>query len=241
MSQRPEHSWLDQPIVKGVGLTREQGLYLLIIAACLVSRLAMLGFHVQSHDESLHTKYSWNLYAGQGFQHAPVYHGPFLFHATALSYALFGDTDFTARLPVALMGTLLVAFPYLLRRQIGRKGALAASALLLISPSITYYSRYIRHDIPVILWAMISIWSIFRLSSSTSMVVCPNFSRRPAISLSRKSLGCFFRDSAPADRNASRHLVKRAAVTPNSRESSSMSSPRSRRSTISVFSLAEKR
>ncbi|MBN1179991.1 MAG: TIGR03663 family protein [Anaerolineae bacterium] len=155
-------NWLDRPIVEGVGLTREQGLYVLIVTLCLVSRLAMLGFRVQSHDESLHTKYSWNLYAGLGFQHAPVYHGPFLFHATALSYALFGDNDFTARLPVALMGTLLVAFPYLLRRYMGRKGALAASALLLISPSITYYSRYIRHDIPVMLWAAICIWAIFR-------------------------------------------------------------------------------
>jgi uncharacterized protein (TIGR03663 family) len=162
MKEYTEKNWLDRPIVKGVGLTREQGLYLLIVTICLVSRLTMLGHRVQSHDESLHTKYSWNLYAGQGFQHAPVYHGPFLFHATALSYFLFNDNDFTARLPVALMGTLLVLFPYLLRRYLGRKGALATSALLLISPSFLYYSRYIRHDIPVILWAMIVIWSIFR-------------------------------------------------------------------------------
>jgi predicted membrane-bound mannosyltransferase/DNA-binding beta-propeller fold protein YncE len=122
----------------------------------------MLGYRVQSHDESLHCKFSWDLYAGYGFQHNPMMHGPFLFHATAFSYFLFGDNDFTARLPVALIGTLLVAFPYLLRRYLGRKGALITSLLLLISPSITYYSRYIRHDIPAILWAMIVIWAIFR-------------------------------------------------------------------------------
>jgi len=88
-------------------------------------------------------------------------HGPFLFHATALSYFFFGDDDFTARIPVALMGVAIVAFPYLLRHWLGRTGALVTSFLLLISPSVSYYSRYIRHDIPVILWSLITIWAIF--------------------------------------------------------------------------------
>jgi len=155
-------SWLDRPVVRGLGLTWEQGLYLLIIALCLVSRLAMLGYRVESHDESLHVRYSWDLYVGNGYQHNPMMHGPFLFHATALCYFLFGDSDFTARLHVALLGTVLVAFPYLLRRYLGRGGALFASLLLLISPSITYYSRYIRHDIVCDLWALFVIWAAFR-------------------------------------------------------------------------------
>ncbi|HIE38579.1 MAG TPA: TIGR03663 family protein, partial [Anaerolineae bacterium] len=162
MNDEPADSWLDRPILKGVGLSWEQGLYILLLLLCLVSRLWMLGYRVQSHDESLHTQHSWYLYVGRGYQHNPMMHGPFLFHVTALSYFLFGDSDFTARLPVALMGTLLVAFPYLLRRHLGRVGALMASTLLLISPSIMYYSRYIRMDIPAVLWALTVIWAIFR-------------------------------------------------------------------------------
>lgn len=162
MSNHQSDSWLDRPIVRGIGLSREQGLYLLIILLCLLSRLWMLGYRVQSHDESLHTQHAWYLYVGQGYQHNPMMHGPFLFHATALAYFLFGDSDFTARLPVALIGTLLVAFPYLLRRYLRRSGALVASLLFLISPSITYYSRYIRMDIPSVLWAMTVIWAAFR-------------------------------------------------------------------------------
>jgi uncharacterized protein (TIGR03663 family) len=162
MKENRTLSWLDRPIIRGLGVSWEQGLYLLIILLALVSRLAMLGYRVQSHDESLHTKYSWNLYAGQGFQHNPLMHGPFLFHITAFSYFLFGDNDFSARLPVALMGVLVVAFPYLLRRLLGRKGALVSSFLLLISPSIMYYSRYIRHDIPAILWTLTVIFCMFR-------------------------------------------------------------------------------
>lgn len=157
--------WLDRPVGRWTVLNWEKALYGVLIIVALTTRLWGLGVRVQSHDESLHTKYSWNLYVGQGFQHTPLMHGPFLFHATALSYFLFGDNDFTARLAVALMGVAVVAFPYLVRRWIGRLGALVASFFLLISPSIAYYSRYIRHDIPVILWALIvffAMWSYLR-------------------------------------------------------------------------------
>ncbi len=155
-----KQSLLDKPLSNFLQLDWEKALYILIIVLALATRLWALGDRVQSHDESLHTKFSWDLYVGNDFGHTPMMHGPFLFHITALSYQLFDDNDFTARLPVALMGVLLVAFPWLLRHWLGRAGALAASFFLLISPSLTYYSRYIRHDIPIILWSMIIVWAM---------------------------------------------------------------------------------
>jgi uncharacterized protein (TIGR03663 family) len=152
---------LSRPLSHSIALNWEKALYLTLVVLAIATRLWDLGIRVQSHDESLHTKYSWNLYAGQGFQHTPLMHGPFLFHATALSYFLFGDNDFTARLAVALLGVAVVAFPYLLRSWLGRAGALVASSLLLISPSIAYYSRYIRHDIPIVLWTLVVIYAVF--------------------------------------------------------------------------------
>jgi DNA-binding beta-propeller fold protein YncE/4-amino-4-deoxy-L-arabinose transferase-like glycosyltransferase len=154
------YSLLDKPANKLLNLDLEKALYVVLIVLALATRLWGLGNRVQSHDESIHTKYSYNLYSGQGFSHHPLMHGPFLFHATAFSFFLFGDNDFSARVPVALMGVIIVAFPYLFRRWLGRKGALAASFFLLISPSIAYYSRYIRHDIPVMLWALITVFAI---------------------------------------------------------------------------------
>lgn len=136
----------------------EKALYLLFIALAFVTRFWGLGDRVMSHDESLHTQYSYQYFIGDGYDHTPLMHGPSLFHATAFSYWLFGEAnDFTARVPVALLGILLVFMPYLLRDWLGRKGALAASFLLLISPYITYYSRYIRHDIYVITFALIVV------------------------------------------------------------------------------------
>jgi predicted membrane-bound mannosyltransferase/DNA-binding beta-propeller fold protein YncE len=155
-----ERALLDKPADKLFKLDWEKALYLTLIVLALATRFWGLGERVQSHDESIHTLYSWYLYVGKGFSHHPLMHGPFLFHITALSYFFFGDNDFSARVPVALMGVVIVAFPYLLRRWLGQKGALAASFFLLISPSISYYSRYIRHDIPVMLWALIVIFSL---------------------------------------------------------------------------------
>jgi uncharacterized protein (TIGR03663 family) len=89
-------------------------------------------------------------------------HGPVLFHMVALSYLLFGDSDFSARIYPAILGILIVVmFPLLLKRWLGRTGAMAASVLFLISPLIMYYSRYIREDIPALTGALIMVYSIW--------------------------------------------------------------------------------
>lgn len=138
---------LDTPVTQLITLNWEIILYIAIFIVAIATRFYDLGTRVMSHDESLHTLYSWNLYAGKGYQHDPLMHGPFLFHITALIYFLFGDNDFTARISTALFGVILVMMPYGFRPWLGRMGALAASVMLLISPGIMFYSRYIRHDI----------------------------------------------------------------------------------------------
>ncbi|MFO7539432.1 MAG: TIGR03663 family protein [Chloroflexota bacterium] len=149
--------FLDQPLARFLALDWYKIIYVLFIILAIVSRFADLGSRVVSHDESLHTQYAYQYYNGDGYMHTPLMHGPFLFHATALSYWLLGDNDFTARIPVAILGILLVVMPYYLRNWLGDKGAIFASFFFLVSPYLTYYSRYIRHDIYVIVWAMIAM------------------------------------------------------------------------------------
>jgi uncharacterized protein (TIGR03663 family) len=62
-------------------------------------------------------------------------------------YVLFGDTDFTARLAPALMGTAMVPLAALLRGHIGRVGAFAAATALAFGPAYLYFSRFAREDI----------------------------------------------------------------------------------------------
>jgi uncharacterized protein (TIGR03663 family) len=161
---KDKSSWLDRPLLAAVTLDREKALYALFIALAVLSRLWDLGFRVFSHDETVHARWAWNLYQGgpHGYEHHPLSHGPFLFNVTALLFYLFGDNDVTARLTAALLGIVLVAAPYTLRRWLGRSGALVASFLFLISPSMLYYSRYDRNDVPIVLWSLITVLAMFK-------------------------------------------------------------------------------
>ncbi len=139
---------------------RVAAIVILLLAAA--SRFYALGDRAMSHDETTHAKYSWNFYAGQGFRHDPLMHGTTLFEATALFYTLFGVNDFTARIYAAVLGIALVMTPWLFQKWLGKLGALLASAMLLISPAISYYSRYIREDIPVLFFTTMLLWAIMR-------------------------------------------------------------------------------
>ena len=153
---------ITQVLTRAYALNWEVVVYAVIFAVALITRFAELGTRVMSHDESLHTYYSWRLYEYGEFSHTPLMHGPLLFHMTALSYFLFGDNDFTSRIYPALLGVLVVMFPLLLRRWLGRTGAVIASVMLLISPELMYYSRYIRHDIPAIFFALLMLYGILQ-------------------------------------------------------------------------------
>ena len=139
----------------------EKILYVTFFVLAIISRFWSLGDRVVSHDESLHVQYSFQFYDGQGYTHTPLMHGPFLFHITALSYWLFGDNDFTARIPVALFGIVLILLPYFFRNWLGRTGALIVSFLFLISPYTVYYARYIRNEAFVVIWALLIVWAIW--------------------------------------------------------------------------------
>ena len=122
------------------------------------------------HDESLHAWFSYQYAIGKGYVHDPLMHGPFLFHVNALIYALFGATDATSRYGPALAGVALVMLPILLRPIIGRWGALLCSALLLVSPSMFYYSRLLRQDIYLALFTFLIIIAIARYMHAPSPV-----------------------------------------------------------------------
>ncbi len=155
-----EDNVLSRVLAQRLTLNWEFALYLVILLLAIFTRFHMLDSRVMSHDESLHTRFSYNLYNEGNFQHTPLMHGPVLFHATALSFYLFGDSDFSGRIYTALLGVFMVMFPLLWRKWLGRWGAILASTLLLISPLILYYNRYIRHDTPSIFFGMIMAYCI---------------------------------------------------------------------------------
>ena len=157
-----EHAALSRALARAYALDWETIAYMALFLLAIFTRFVNLGDRVMSHDESLHTKHSWDLYKNGIFAHTPLMHGPILFHMTALSYFLFGDNDFTARIYTATLGVIIVLMPLLFRRWIGRTAALLASVMFLISPYILYYARYIREDMPTLVSSLFMIWAIFR-------------------------------------------------------------------------------
>ena len=156
-------TWLERPIHPAIpAITNEIAIFAGIILLAIVTRLYNLEARVMSHDESLHTYFSWLLYRGQGYQHTPMMHGPWQFHWIALSYFLFGVSDFTARIPAALFSIASVWMVWYWRRYLGKTGALIAALLMVISPFMLFYGRYVREDVYTGLSGLLMLYSILR-------------------------------------------------------------------------------
>ncbi|HVN17032.1 MAG TPA: flippase activity-associated protein Agl23 [Anaerolineales bacterium] len=158
-----KRNWLDRPVHPALpAITNEILIFSLIILAAIVSRFYNLGARVMSHDESLHTYFSWLLYRGQGYQHTPMMHGPWQFHLIALSYFLFGASDFTARIPAALFSIMTIAMVWYWKRYIGKTGALIAGFLMVISPYLLFYGRYVREDMYAVFSGVLMLYVVLR-------------------------------------------------------------------------------
>jgi uncharacterized protein (TIGR03663 family) len=160
---------LDRVLDLGVRINAERLLYIVLIVIAILTRFHDLESRVMSHDESLHTYYSWRYLKYQDYSHNPMMHGPFQFHLVALSYFIFGDSDASSRIPAALAGVISIALLYFFRKWLGRWGALFAIALMVASPYMLYYHRYVRNEALVVLLAILMIWAIFSYYQTREM------------------------------------------------------------------------
>ena len=162
ISPNEDQSWLDRTLKRNLRIDLEVALYILLLCVAVFSRFYDLDSRVMSHDESLHTQFSWYLAEGRGFSHDPLMHGTFQMHAVALSYFLFGASDTAARIPAALFGVIAVGLVLLFRKWLGRWGTLAAAAMMVFSPYMLYYDRYVRNEAFVVPRALLMFYAVFR-------------------------------------------------------------------------------
>ena len=122
-------------------------LWVLIAVVALVLRLTHLDAAPLNASEAREAMLAWRV--GQSFQTAgrleslPYASGysPLLLAANTLLFTVCGASDALARLWPALFGSVLALTPFLLRRRIGRVGALAAGLYLALSPTALLASR----------------------------------------------------------------------------------------------------
>jgi uncharacterized protein (TIGR03663 family) len=135
---------------------------LLILGLGVFLRLWDLGAKPLHHDESIHAWYAYKLFRGDPYKYDPAYHGPFRYHFNALMFFIFGVSDYTTRLLPAFLGIGTIAFLWQWRGFLGEKGSLFAMAMVAVSPSWTYVSRFIRDDITMVMGEMLIVWGLFR-------------------------------------------------------------------------------
>ena len=127
----------------------------LIILSALLIRLFDLGERVFHHDESVHASFTLKLLNTGEYIYQPSYHGPFIFHSTAVIFHFLGINDATARLIPVFFGVAAIPLLFLLEKKIGKRGVLWSAFLLAFSPSMVYYSRFFRDD-PIIIFCTLA-------------------------------------------------------------------------------------
>jgi uncharacterized protein (TIGR03663 family) len=93
-------------------------------------------------------------------------HGPYQFHILALSYFLFGVSDFTARIPTVLFSIAIVWMVWYWRRYLGAWGMIVAAFMMVISPYMLYYGRYVRNESFVAFSGILLLYGILRYLES---------------------------------------------------------------------------
>lgn len=139
-------------------------LFIAILIIAVATRLYMLDDRPMDHDESIHGYLSYILMKDHRYSYDPAYHGPFLYFATAGVFSVFGDTKFTARLVPVLFSIIAVFFALKFER-FNRNAPLFA-LILIISPSVLYYSRYLRNDLIVLASFIAVVYSYFSYRES---------------------------------------------------------------------------
>lgn len=156
--------WLEKPISDYFPKFSVETLIIIVILfLAIVSRLYDVGARVMSHDEVNHVVPSYDLSIGKGYRQDPVTHGPLQFHLIALSYFMFGDNDFTSRLPAALASIATIVVVVLaFRRYLGRWGHIIGGVLFLISPYLLFYGRYTRNEAFIGLFSVLILYATLR-------------------------------------------------------------------------------
>jgi uncharacterized protein (TIGR03663 family) len=128
-------------------------LYTVLIVAGLLLRWTLLDMRPYHHDESLHGMYGRYFYDWPNsnfYKYDPMLHGPMLYNSMRLIYATFGDSLWAARVPVCLMGSAFLFVPLLFRQFFKKPTVLILTAFVALSPTLVYWSRFLREDYWVI-------------------------------------------------------------------------------------------
>ena len=124
---------------------------IVIFALLILSRFLYIGWRPAHHDEGMLAYFAYQLAYSKDYVYTPQIHGPVLFYLTALVFRL---TLFKGalRVSMAVCGVILGSVSLLFFRKESKKIAVSIAGLILVSPLLTYYSRFLVHTGIVVLF-----------------------------------------------------------------------------------------
>ena len=137
-------------------------LFALLVVATAFTRFFRLNLKLYHHDEAIHAWFSYDLLTKGSYSYDPMYHGPVLYYITAGMFRIFGDSDLVGRLVPALLGVLIVVLVYFVYRlgYLDQRQSLLAGLLIMLSPNMVYFSRFLRHDIFMLFFTFLLIVAV---------------------------------------------------------------------------------
>ncbi|WP_256296199.1 flippase activity-associated protein Agl23 [Haloarchaeobius salinus] len=141
---------------------RTLGALVLVAVAGLAARLVWLGERLVHQDEGRVAYWVVRYLETGAYEYRPIVHGPFLFHVDRYVFQLLGPSDFSARLPVAILGAILPLAAWLYRKHLRDTEVVALGLFLAFNPVLLYYSRFMRSDIPLVVFVAFTVGFFLR-------------------------------------------------------------------------------
>ncbi len=129
--------------------------YVVLVGLAALTRFWDLGTRAMHHDESIHAFFALHFFGA--YEHNPLTHGPFQFFGINLFSNIFGESDVTARGLAAVSGVVVVGLPFFFKNYLGRWTCMLASLMLLLSPTVLYFTRFARNDAYMAAWTLLLI------------------------------------------------------------------------------------
>ena len=145
--------------------------YAAVLLVAAFVRIYQLELRPMHHDEGVNGFFLMNLIRTGIFRYDPSnYHGPTLFYFTwplasaAQHFQMLGT--WVVRIVPVIFGVATVWLALGLRRYIGAVGALAAGALLALSPGFIFFSRYFIHEMMFVFFTLGIVTALLRFYES---------------------------------------------------------------------------
>jgi len=145
----------------------------LILIIALAFRLPELSQRPMHGDEAVNAvKFSQLVESGNFFYDPTEYHGPSLYYFSLPASWISGKlslkelTETTVRIVPLIFGVGLVLLVFLLKSGMGWYIPFLAAILTAVSPSFVFYSRYYIHEMTLVFFCYLIIFSVYRYSKN---------------------------------------------------------------------------